>query len=187
MKKYLFIFCMILLIPLLIIFIIHIQIIQTAKQTPPASIPYLIVLGAKVNGEEMSLSLRNRAQTALTYLNDHPDTKVIVTGGQGKGEKITEAEALQRFFIENKISMERILKEDRSTSTFENLKFTKDLYAIDEAVIVSNDFHLYRATSFAKKLGIQGYPLAAETPLVVKTTLYIREYAAVIKMMIFGS
>lgn len=186
MKKFIY-FSGLLIIPLIIISLIHIQIVKTAQQTPPSNIPYLIVLGAKVNGEEMSLSLQYRAKTALAYLVDNPKTVVIVTGGKGKGENITEAEALRRFFIENHINENRILVEDRSTSTYENLKFTKELYKIDEAVIVSNDFHLYRATTFANKVGITGYPLAAETPKVVKATLFIREYAAVIKMIILDS
>lgn len=186
MKKFSF-FCGLLMIPVIIVSIIHIQMIKTANQTPPANIPYLIVLGAKVNGEEMSLSLLNRAKTALSYLEDNPNTIVIVTGGKGKGENMTEAEALRRFFIENHINENRILVEDRSTSTYENLKFTKELYAIDEAVIVSNDFHLYRATTFANKVGIIGYPLAAETPKIVKATLFIREYAAVVKMKLVGT
>ncbi|WP_102274920.1 YdcF family protein [Cytobacillus massiliigabonensis] len=186
MKKFIY-FCGLLIIPLVIISIIHIQIVKTANQTPPSNIPYLIVLGAKVNGEEMSLSLQNRAKTALSYLEDNPNTVVIVTGGKGNGEDITEAEALRRFFADHNINEKRILLEDRSTSTYENLKYTKELYDIDEAVIVSNDFHLFRAATFAKKVDIKGYPLAAETPKVVRATLYIREYAAVIKMMLFGS
>jgi uncharacterized SAM-binding protein YcdF (DUF218 family) len=186
MKKFIYLSGL-LIIPIFIASIIHIQIVKTAKHTTPSNIPYLIVLGAKVNEEEMSLSLLYRAKTALSYLNDNPNTVVIVTGGQGKGENITEAEALRRFFTENHINEKRILIEDRSTSTYENLKFTKELYEIDEAVIVSNDFHLYRAVTFANKVGIKGYPLAAETPKVVKSTLYLREYAAIIKMKLIGS
>ncbi|MFE8695853.1 YdcF family protein [Cytobacillus sp. FJAT-53684] len=186
MKKFIFLGVLI-IVPVIIISVIHIQIIKTANQSPPANIPYLIVLGAKVNGEEMSLSLLYRAKMALSYLEDNPKTVVIVTGGQGKGENITEAEALRRFFVENHIDETRILIEDRSTSTYENVKFTKELYDIDEAVIVSNNFHLYRAATLANKVGINGYPLAAETPKVVKATLFIREYAAVLKMKLLGT
>ncbi|MFO1444776.1 YdcF family protein [Bacillus sp. Bva_UNVM-123] len=184
MKKW-FLFVMI-IVPIIVISILHIQILKTAQQSPPQGIPYLIVLGAKVNGEEMSLSFLYRAQKALQYLNDNPETIVIATGGQGDGENITEAEALARYFLENGIDEERILKEERSTSTYENVKFTKELFQIEQAVIVSNDFHLYRAISLANKVDIHGYPLAAETPSVVKTQLFIREYAAIMKMKLFG-
>lgn len=187
MKKILIILCVAVVLPVIIASVLHNEIIKTAKSTPPSKVPYLIVLGAKVNGEEMSLSLLYRAEKALEYLEENPRTVVIVTGGQGKGEDITEAEALWRFFVERGISEDRILKEDLSTSTYENLQFTKDKYDIDQAVIVSNDFHLYRSIELANKVEIKGYPLAADTPKVVKTTLFLREYAAIIKMKIFGS
>ncbi|KAB2338143.1 YdcF family protein [Cytobacillus depressus] len=187
MKKIMIILSIVIMISIISIAVLHHQIMKTAESTPPADIPYVIVLGAKVNGEEMSLSLLYRARKALEYIEAHSDTTVIVTGGQGNGEHISEAEALKRFFINEGIHEDRILQEDLSTSTYENLKFTKELYNIDHAIIVSNDFHLYRAIELAKKVGIKGYPLAAETPRVVKATLFIREYAAILKMWIFGS
>ncbi|WP_057771088.1 YdcF family protein [Cytobacillus dafuensis] len=187
MKKIIIIFGLILIFSIIIIALLHIQMKKTACLTPPPNIPYLIVLGAKVNGEEMSLSLLNRANKALEYIEENPNTVIVVTGGQGKGENITEAEALKRFFLENGIDEEKILVEDLSTSTYENLKYSKDLYNIDQAVIVTNDFHLYRSINLAEKVGIKGHPLAAETPKVVKTSLYIREYAAILKMKIFGT
>ena len=186
MKKLIMIGAAVIIIPIFIISTIHGKIIKTAKQTPPDGVPHLIILGAKVNGEEMSLSLLYRAQKALEYLKKNPETTIIVTGGQGQGEDITEAEALSRFLLENGIVEDRILKEDLSTSTYENLKFTKELYQVDNAVIVSNDFHLYRSITLAKKIGIKGYPLAAETPSVVKASLFIREYAAILKMKLLG-
>ena len=176
----------IVIIPVLLVLFFHYQMTATAKKTPPEDVPYLIILGAKVNGTQMSLALLNRANKALEYLKENPQTKAVVTGGQGPGEEITEAEALYQYLSENGIEAERILLEDQSTSTYENLKFTKDLYQIDEAVIVSNDFHLYRSIELAEKVGIRGFPLAAETPKVVTVQLYIREYAALLKMLITG-
>lgn len=186
MKKLMILILAIIAAAIIVIATIHGQMVKTARQNPPEGIPYIIVLGAKVNREEMSLSLLYRAQTALEYLKSNPETIVIVTGGQGPGEDITEAEALSRFFLENGIQQHRILQENLSTSTYENLKFTKELYDINEAVIVSNDFHLYRSVALAEKVDIKGYPLAADTPKVVKTTLFIREYAAIIKMKLLG-
>lgn len=169
------------LIPFVYIGFAHFQITNTAKKAPPNNISHLIVLGAQVKGKKMSLSLANRAKAALDYLEKHPETNVIVTGGQGEGEDISEAEALKRYFLENGIKESRILIEDRSTTTIENIRFAKELYKIDEAIIVSNDFHLYRALKIAKKEGINGYPLAAETPNIAKPKMYVREYAALLK------
>lgn len=149
--------------------------------SPPQDVPYVIVLGAKVNGETMSLSLYNRAQTALTYLIDNPKSKVVVTGGQGKDESITEASAIQKFLLENGIDNARILVEDTSTSTYENLKNTYDLYSIEEAVIVTNTFHSYRAHYLANELNMTTYPLNAETPSIIKLKSYLREYLAITK------
>lgn len=157
---------------------------SAAHDTPPKKAEYLIVLGAKVNGSDMSLSLYNRAEAALRYLQKNPETKVIVTGGKGHGEHITEAEAAARYLLENGIEDNRILKEDKSTSTFENFLFAKefipDLHG--DVVIASNDFHLFRARMIAKRLGYMNvHTLAAPTPNVVKIQTYTREYAAVLK------
>jgi len=95
---------------------------------------------------------------------------------------MTEATALMNYFIEQGVPKERILVEDKSTSTYENLQYTKKLFSINEAVIVSNDFHLFRALEIAKELKITAYPLAAKTPKPVKLVLYFREYAAIMKM-----
>jgi len=186
MKKWIKVIAIVIIGFLLFCIFAHWKIIQTANETPPSRVPYIIVLGAKVNGEEMSLSLRYRAEAALTYLSNNNRTKVIVTGGQGPDEDITEAEAMRRYFIAEGIDPSRILIEQQSTSTYENLLFSKDLYHVREAVIVSNDFHLYRATKIAENLGIKSHPLAAKTPNVVKVPMYLREYLAILKLYITG-
>lgn len=166
--------------------VIHIAIVSTAKKQPPSNIQYMIVLGAQIRGEQLSLSLYNRVVKALDYLIENPNSKVIVSGGQGEGEAITEAEAMERFFLENGIEKERIIKEEKSTSTFENIKFSKEfLNGEQEVIIVSNDFHLFRASLIAKRLGLKPYTLSAETPQVVKTRLWIREYFAITKTLLF--
>lgn len=186
MKKLVYITVVIIVLLVSLVLFLNYQIKSTAQEKPPQDAEYLIILGAKVNGTELSLSLLYRANKALEYLLENPDTIAIVTGGQGPGEEMTEAEAVRRYLIENGIDTEKILVEDKSTSTYENLENTKKLFDVKEAVIVSNDFHLYRATELAEKVGIKGYPLAAKTPEVVEFTLNVREYAAIIKMYLTG-
>ncbi|GKU80853.1 YdcF family protein [Niallia sp. NCCP-28] len=164
----------------------YIQIKQTAAIPPPNNIPYIIVLGAKANEQKLSKPLKYRAETAFAYWEKNQKSQIVVTGGQGKGETTTEAEALQNFFLKKGVPENRILVENKSTSTYENIQFAKKLFAIEEAVIVSNDFHLFRATTIAKKEGIQAYPLAAKTPFWAKLPLYAREYAAIGKMKLKG-
>lgn len=164
----------------------YFQIKQVANEKPPKNVPYLIILGAKVKGEQMSKALYERAKAGLVYLQQNSNTKAIVTGGQGPDEKISEAEAVRRFFVDHGIDAKRILIEDRSVTTYENIKFAKKLYGIKEAVIVSNDFHLFRSIKLSEDQGIKAYPLAAKTPKVVKAKLYAREYLAILKWRVTG-
>jgi uncharacterized SAM-binding protein YcdF (DUF218 family) len=162
---------------------VHTLMTSVGKEPPPEGVPYIIVLGARLHGEDMSLALYYRVQKALEYLKRNPESNVVVSGGQGPGEDITEAEAMARFFRENGIENERILLEDRSTSTLENLKYSRELLGpeVEEVVIVSNDFHLFRAVLIAKRQGFEPHTLAAETPRIVRAKLWIREYVAVLK------
>ncbi|MCG1020408.1 YdcF family protein [Sutcliffiella horikoshii] len=172
------------LVPLIIyLIIVHSLIYQSAKQEPPEEVDYLIVLGARVKGEMMTKALLFRVEAALEYLRENPNTKVIASGGQGPGEDITEAEAMRRYFVANGIDEDRILLEDRSTTTFENLSFSRELIGEDASVaIVSNDFHVYRASIIGKRLDFaEVHTLAGRTPTIAIFKLWSREYFAVAK------
>ncbi|WP_404470229.1 YdcF family protein [Sutcliffiella horikoshii] len=172
------------IVPLLIyLIIVHSLIYQTAKQEPPKNVDYLIVLGARVKGEVMTKALLFRVEAALEYLKENPNTKVIASGGQGPGEDITEAEAMRRYFVEHGIDEDRIILEDRSTTTFENLSFSKALMEDGASVaIVSNDFHMYRAAVIGKRLDFaEVHTLAGKTPTIAIFKLWSREYFAVAK------
>ncbi|MFT8323546.1 MAG: YdcF family protein [Bacillus sp. (in: firmicutes)] len=186
MKKFFYLLLLLVIIVLIFSSYYYIQIKKTAAKKPPEDIPYIIVLGAKVNGETLSKALRFRADKAFDYWEKNQHSKIVVTGGQGKGEAITEASALKNYFLEKGVKEENILLEDTSTTTYENIQFSKKLYDINEAVIVSNDFHLFRAVTIARKEGIKAYSLAAATPIYYKPTLYMREYAAIVKMKLKG-
>lgn len=165
------------------ILIVHFFIYQAAKEQPPSDLDYLIVLGARVRGEQMTLALRYRVEAALKYLEENPETKVIVSGGQGPGEDITEAEAMERYFLKNGVSQERVIKEGLSTTTYENLSFSKQFMKEGSSVaIVSNDFHLFRASIIAERLGFhEVHTLPGKTPKIAIFKLWTREYFAVAK------
>lgn len=171
------------LILALYILIVHLFIYQAAKEQPPGDLDYLIVLGARVRGEQMTLALLYRVEAALKYLEENPDTKVIVSGGQGPGEDITEAEAMERYFLKNGVSQKRIIKEGLSTSTHENLSYSKQFVEEGSTVaVVSNDFHLFRASIIANRLGFhEVYTLPGKTPKIAIFKLWTREYFAVAK------
>lgn len=151
---------------------------------------YLIILGAKVKpGGILSLSLKNRMDTAIPYLQQHPKVKVIVSGGQGADEEQTEASAMYDYLVRSGIDDSRIIIEDRSKSTYQNLSFSKELLPGDvhELTIVSNDFHLRRATYLANTLGFEVDVIAAPTPKSVKLKSEIRERLALLKTYVMGS
>ena len=84
----------------------------------------LIVLGTKVNGNSPSLALEQRLISAYNYLKENPDTLVIVSGGQGSNEIISEAECMKNWLVNKGINSSQIIMEDKSTSTVENLKYS---------------------------------------------------------------
>ncbi|MFD1737304.1 YdcF family protein [Bacillus salitolerans] len=165
---------------------VHFLILQKANEVPTDQADIVLILGAKLNGEEMSLSLLYRMEAALNYVSNHPFEKVIVSGGQGKGESITEARAMANYLINKGVSKEKIILEDQSTSTYENLSFSKKwINQHDKVLIVSNDFHLFRANIIANRLEYQNVStLPAKTPQIVQFKLWTREYIAVIKTLL---
>lgn len=150
---------------------------------------YAILLGARVkeNGEP-SLALRYRLEAAIEYLEKYPDVKIIVSGGQGPGEPISEAEFMFSYLVNAGIAAERIIQEAKSTSTYENLLFSKDLLPddISAITIISSDFHLARAQYLAKELQLETDVVPAKTPKSVEAKLRLRERAALLKTYIVG-
>lgn len=150
---------------------------------------YAIVLGAKVkeNGEP-SLSLQYRLESAVAYLEQYPHVKVIVSGGQGKEEPMSEAERMYTYLREAGIAEERILQENASTSTFENLSLSKELLPEGETnvTVISSDFHLTRAKYLAEKLDLEVDVVSAQTPKSVEAKLRLRERAALLKTYVMG-
>ncbi len=182
----------VLLFALCALLIVEIPIVASAARQPEPDADYIVVLGAAVYGTEPSITLQHRIEGAARYLEENPRTKVVASGGQGEGEKISEAACIRRCLIEQGIAPERILSEDRSTSTKENLAFSKTVIeadggSVERVVIVSSGYHLYRAVKTAQTLGIRatgaagsdGYP-------IYMFGMYLREAAAVCKLWIFG-
>ncbi len=172
--------------------VIEVFVISSAHTDKDAEAPYLIVLGAGVNGTEPSLSLLERLQAAKQFLDSNPETTAIVSGGQGAGESISEAECMRRWLVENGISNNRIIMEDKSTSTYENLKNSLEIirkYGGDttgRVAVLSGEYHIYRAKYYAKQLGADAAGVAAHTAYpVLRTNYFIREAFAVAYMWIF--
>ncbi len=151
------------------------------------NLEYVIVLGAKVNGTVVSESLRRRLDRTVTYMNENPNTKAIVSGSQLGGELITEAEAMKRYLVEAGIDENRIIKEENSFTTEQNLKFSKELI-LDSSCpvgIITSNYHVYRALCYAKKLGYQEvHGISASTHPVLFVNYMVREFFAILKLFL---
>lgn len=145
---------------------------------------YMIVLGAQMKEKGPSKALQYRLDKAITYLEKNEKTMVIVSGGQGKNEPVSEAYGMYRYLIENGILPKRIIKEEESRNTFQNLYFSTKFLEKDKhcVVVVSNNFHIFRAIRIAKKMGYKKvYGLAAKGEPLLQANNMMREFFAVVK------
>lgn len=159
------------------------------KEAEPGA-EYLIVLGAQWKADGPSTVLRYRLDTALEYLEANPETKVIVTGCRGTNEPVSEAEGMAGYLAEAGIAKERILIEDRATDTYENLLYSSAFCdrEQDYVIVVTNDFHVYRAVALGRAMGYtQLEGLAAPSHVVMLPQNLLRECMALVKEFVTGN
>jgi uncharacterized SAM-binding protein YcdF (DUF218 family) len=152
----------------------------------------VVVLGCAVVGTRPSNTLRNRLEECVDYYNKNPEAVIIVSGGQGPQEDISEAEAMKLYLTNRGIPLEKIYTEDKATSTDENFKYSKVI--IDElfpngckVCYITNDFHSYRAGMYAKKNGIEAVSCNSKTSINAIAPSYLREAVAVVHYWVFGN
>ena len=187
------IFSVCLIIGLLIFAGTEAVIIHYSFGSPEKETPYLLVLGAKVNENGPSVSLWDRIYAARDYLEAHPQTVAIVSGGQGKDEPMSEALCMYTHLVELGIAPKRILMEDQATSTWENLHFSLDLIETafgerpSELSILSSEYHLFRASLFTRACGVDFIGIPAPTSrLSQKVNHFMREVAGVWHYILLG-
>lgn len=168
-------------------------IVSAAHPGEQTACDYIVVLGAGVRGTVPSLTLRERIKATYDYLSANPDTIAILSGGQGPDEDITEAACMYRELTKMGIDGSRLLLEENSTSTIENLMFSLDVAESatgtrpTEIGIVSSEYHIFRAKQFAKGLGLEPMGIPARTSwFALRLNYYLREIAAVWKYCILG-
>ena len=174
-------------IMLLAFLIIECVIISYYNSTVDEKVDYIIVAGAQVIDDRPSVVLQYRLDTAAEYLNRFPETKCIVTGGKGSNESRSEAEVMADYLVEKGIAKERIILENRSTSTAENMEFSSKLYDAENSstAVITNNFHLFRSLYLAKKHGIKNPKgIAAPSSLFYQPNNMFREFFGVIKDVI---
>lgn len=152
----------------------------------------IIVLGAGIKGERPTTILRTRLDAAVSYHQENPAAMILVSGGQGPEEMISEAEAMAKYLVAAGVPQEKILLEDRSTSTLENFTFSKEIlekhFAGDyKAAFISNDFHILRARGMAKAAGLAGLThIHSLTPWYNALPCGLRESLAILKFWVLG-
>lgn len=150
----------------------------------------VIVLGCGIRGERVSVGLAKRLNKAYEYHLQNPDAVIIVSGGQGPQEDISEALAMKRYLMEKGVPEDRIIMEDKSTSTITNFKYSHEIMKEkglpdDSVVFVTNGYHVYRGASYAKAEGLTVTHLGTDIIWYTIPMNYLREMLAVLKMWVF--
>ena len=150
----------------------------------------VVVLGCKVRNGAPSLMLQKRLDTALQYLNQHEDVPVIVCGGQGADESISEAQCMSEYLISHGIDKNRIYLDDTSTSTLENMQNAKEIIAkqgwTPEIIIITDGYHQYRSAKFAQSLGLKTSAVSAKTSWYLVPSYWVREWLGICYQFVFG-
>lgn len=164
---------------------------RAAASTPPANLDYIVVLGANLNADgSPKETLRYRLDEAADYLERNPETTCVVSGGQGPDEPCSEAESMARYLEAAGVDASRVILEDRSTTTAENLRFSAALLDSPDASVgvVTNDFHVLRATRIARRQGLTSvYGISAPTNSLYLPQACVRECVALAKDAMVGN
>ncbi|MDD4545665.1 MAG: YdcF family protein [Oscillospiraceae bacterium] len=149
----------------------------------------VIVLGTGIRGEKVRGNLLKRLDQAAAYYGKNPDAIIIVCGGQGGQEDITEAQAMENYLLTKNIPSANIIKEEKSASTYENLSFSKEI--LNEhfplgfsCVLITNEYNIYRATQTAQDIGFSAGHSAVNTPFYAAPAEFLREMIFIMKMWV---
>lgn len=181
------------------------------------SMDYVIVLGARIEGRELSKTLRQRLDRAIEYAERNPNTFLVLSGGKGEDEEISEAQAMYEYLRFNGVPENQLLLETRSVNTMENIQYSLEVIRNQEnwkdsvfrqifgevaqnayspgdeldsihIGILTSDFHLFRAKAIARKQGVKSvYGIAAPTDMILVPHLWIRECFAILKDKFMGN
>lgn len=155
-----------------------------------AGLDYIVVLGAQMKAGGPSKALQYRLDEAVRYLEENPDTLVIVSGGQGPDEHISEAQGMYDYLAQKGIASGRIIKEDKSRNTFQNLTFSSEFLDKEKnsVGIVTNNFHVFRAVGIARKAGYKDVcGIAARGEPFLQYNNMMREFFGVVKDFLVGN
>ena len=152
----------------------------------------IVVLGAGIKGERLTLPLKYRLDTAIEYSEKNPNAIIVVSGGQGFQETVTEASVMKKYLLLHGVSEDKIVEEGKATSTNENMRFSKEILdkkfgAPYSIAVITNGFHIYRGVSISHREGFENVThLHAGLQWYNLLPCYLRESLAVVKMWLLG-
>ncbi|MEG2289416.1 MAG: YdcF family protein [Clostridium sp.] len=173
---------------LFFIYLIYSYIYQTLPVK--MSVDYIIVLGSGLIGDKVPPLLKSRLDKAIEIYNskiiENKEVKIIVSGGKGADELVSEASAMKNYLLSQNIKDKSIILEDKSLNTYENILFSKKI--IDKSkksnrcncVIVTNNFHVFRASVYSRKANLKAQGVGAPTALFFLPNALIREFIAIL-------
>ena len=165
-------------------------VVSGLNASAPPDMDYLIVLGARVDPDGPSPALRRRLNAVMACIEDHPHATIIASGGQGSDEPMSEAQCIREQLIERGVDGDRIVMEDKSTATIENIRNSMALMDSPDARtgIITNNYHVWRATAIAKKAGLtSAFGIAAEYTGHTKFHYMIREAICIVVDFLRGN
>lgn len=184
------IFCVLVVLGVVLFVIVEGCIISHYRDKGEENLDYIIVLGAQMKAGGPSAVLKFRLDAAYEYLLNNEDTVCIVSGGQGRNEPCSEAEGMYTYLTEKGISPERIIKEDQSTDTSENIAYSAELIGRKDISvgIITNNFHVFRGIRLAKAAGFEHVcGIAARSNVYFQLNNMVREFFGILKDFVFGN
>lgn len=200
---------------LVILLVVQILIFGRIPSTAESSLDYVIVLGASVKEDGISKTLKLRLDKAAEYAAENPESTLVLSGAQGAGEPVAEAQAMQEYLLEQGVTEERMILENRSHSTLENIVYSQLLIEQDREEkraqwqkerteiafsvgqvadrpvrigIITSNFHLYRARMIARKQGLTDVRgIASESDRVLFVHFCLRDSLAILKDRLMGN
>jgi uncharacterized SAM-binding protein YcdF (DUF218 family) len=201
---------------ILVFLVVEILVFTGVAARDTSNLDYVIVLGARVKETGISKSLKERLDKAIEYADDNPSAILVLSGGQGADEPVSEAAAMRDYLVFNGVKEEQLLLESRSTSTVENIAYSRIAIEEDQAErkarrqdqpvfmepgtfeevpdkpvkigVLTSDFHVFRALQIGKKWGIPDiYGISCKSDPVLFVHFCIRECAAILKDKLVGN
>lgn len=178
------------LIGIVLFVIVEACIISRFHDRGKEDLDYIIVLGAQMKPAGPSAVLKFRLEAAYDYLIENENTLCIVSGGQGSNEPCSEAEGMYRYLTQQGIAPERIIMEDKSTDTSENIAYSMDLIGRKDVSvgIVTNNFHVFRGVHIAKAMGLKEVcGISARSNVYFQLNNMVREFFGIMKDLLCGN